>query len=114
MLTTNDVAMVYDTILSTPGMIETVKIDMKTSPKNILLLKRVIERGLTLKQDNKSPNLLDNLPEDTLKELTSLADDCWMKAGLTELSEKYLYKSSFNFYAISNAAFQNLSLCFLL
>ncbi len=88
MLTTNDVAMVYDTILSIPGMNETVKIDMKISRKNVLLLNRVIERGLTLKQDNKSPNLLDNLPDDTLKELTSLADDSLKKAGLTELSEK--------------------------
>jgi hypothetical protein len=105
MLTTNDVAKVFDTILSIPGMNETVKIDMKISRKNALLLNRLIERGLTLKQDEKSSNLLDNLPEDTLKELTSLADDCWKKAGLTELSEKYLYKSSFNFYAISNAAF---------
>jgi len=97
MLTTNDVAKVYDTILSIPGMNETVKIDMKISRKNALLLNRLIERGLTLKQDEKSSNLLDNLPDDTLKELTSLADDCWKKAGLTELSEKYLYKSGFNF-----------------
>ena len=33
MLTTNDVAKVYDTILSIPGMNETVKIDLKMSRK---------------------------------------------------------------------------------
>ncbi len=44
MLTTNDVAKVYDnyikvygTILSIPGMNETVKIDLKISRKNVLL-----------------------------------------------------------------------------
>jgi hypothetical protein len=88
MLTTNDVAQVYDTILSIPGMNETVKIDLKISRRNVLLLNRVIERGLTLKQDDKSTNLLDIMPEDTLQELTSLADDCLKKAGLIELSEK--------------------------
>ncbi len=88
MLTINDIAHVYDTILSIPGMNDTVKIDFKISSKNALLLNRVIERGLTLKQGDKSSNLLDIVPEDALQELTSLADDCLKKAGLTELSEK--------------------------
>lgn len=88
MLTTNDIAQVYDTILSIPGMNEPVKIDFKISRKNVLLLNRVIERGLTLKQGDKSSNLLDIVPQDALQELTSLADDCLKKAGLTELSEK--------------------------
>ena len=88
MLTTNDIAQVYDTILSIPGMNETVKIDLKISRKNVLLLNRVIERGLSPKQDDKSSNLLDIVPEDALQELTTLADDCLKKAGLIELSEK--------------------------
>ena len=50
MLTTNDVAKVYDTILSIPGMNETVKIDMRISRKNVLLLNSVIKRGLMLKR----------------------------------------------------------------
>jgi hypoxanthine-guanine phosphoribosyltransferase len=88
MLTTTDVAKVYDTILSIPGMNETVKIDLKITRRNVLLLNQVIERGLTLKGDEKSSNLLHIMPDDTLKELTSLADDCLKKAGLTQLSEK--------------------------
>ncbi len=66
MLTTNDVAKVYDTILSIPGMNETVKIDLKISRKNVLLLNRVIERGLSLKPDDKSSGILDIVTEDTL------------------------------------------------
>jgi hypothetical protein len=88
MLTTTEIAQVYDTILSIPGMGETVKIDLKISRKNVLLLNRVIERGLTLKEDDTTSNLLDIVPEETLQELTALADDCLKKAGLTELSEK--------------------------
>jgi hypothetical protein len=89
MLTTNDVAKVYDTILSIPGMNETVKIDLKISRRNVLLLNSVIERGLTVKDaDDKSSNLLDVVPKETLQELTSLSEDYLKKAGLTELSEK--------------------------
>lgn len=88
MLTTNDVAKVYDTILSIPGMNETVKIDLKMSRKNVLLLNSVIERGLAVKDDDKSSNILNNVPEDSLNELKALANDCLQKAGLIELSEK--------------------------
>ncbi len=89
MLSTTDIAQVYDTILSIPGMNETVKIDLRISRKNVLLLKSVIERGLTVKDaDDKSSNLLDVVPKETLQELTNLSDDCLRKAGLTELSEK--------------------------
>lgn len=45
----SDVARVFDTILSIPGMNETVKIDLRISRRNVLLLKGVIERGLTVK-----------------------------------------------------------------
>ena len=88
MLTTNDVARVYDTILSIPGMNETVKIDLKISRKNVLLLNSVIERGLTVKDDDKSSNLLNSVPEESLQELKTFASDGLQKAGLIELSEK--------------------------
>jgi hypothetical protein len=37
MLAVNDVVKVYDTILSIPGMNDTIKIDIKMSRKNVLL-----------------------------------------------------------------------------
>ncbi len=89
MLTTSDVAKVYDTILSIPGMNETVKIDVKISRRNVLLLNSVIERGLTGKDaDGKLSNLLDIVPKETLQELSAFSVDFLKKAGLTELSEK--------------------------
>lgn len=88
MFTTNDVAKVYDTILSIPGMNEVVKIDLKISRKNVLLLNQVIERGLSAKEDDKSSVLLGNVPEESLVELKNLSEECLQKAGLIELSEK--------------------------
>ncbi len=88
MLSTDDVAKVYDTILSIPGMNEKVKIDLKITRKNALLLNRVIERGLSLNDAENGSNLLDKVSEETLEELTLLAEDCLKKAGLTDLSEK--------------------------
>ncbi len=89
MLTTNDVAKVYDTILSIPGMNETVKIDLRISRRSVLLLNSVITRGLTQKDaGDKSSNLLDSVPAETLLELSNLSAECLQKAGLIELSEK--------------------------
>ncbi len=88
MLSTDDVAKVLDTILSIPGMNETVKIDLKITRKNALLLNRVIERGLSMKDEDNGSGLLDKVSEETLKELTLVANDCLKKAGLTDLSEK--------------------------
>lgn len=70
-------------------MNETVKIDLKISRRNVLLLNSVIEPGLTVKDaDDKLSNLLDIAPKETLHELSNLSNDCLKKAGLTELSEK--------------------------
>lgn len=87
-MTTNDVAKVYDTILSIPGMNETVKIDLRISRKNVLLLSSVIERGISAGTGDGSSDLLGSVPEETLTELRTLGNDCLQKAGLTELHEK--------------------------
>ena len=87
-MTTNDVARIYDTILSIPGMSEMVKIEVKVSRKNVLLLHSVIERGLTSKEDDKSYALLESIPQETLQELHMVADNFLNRAGLSELSEK--------------------------
>jgi hypoxanthine-guanine phosphoribosyltransferase len=86
MLTTNDVAKVFDTILSTPGMNEMVKIDLKISRKNVLLLNHVIERGLTL--ENDATGLLGSLSTEVMTELKKLSEECLQKAGLVELNQK--------------------------
>ena len=88
MLTTNDVTRVYDTILSIPSMNEIVKIDLKISRKNVLLLNSVIERGLSVKDEDKTASLINSVSRESLQELRSIANDCLQKAGLIELNEK--------------------------
>lgn len=43
---------------------------------------------MTVKDDDKSSNLMNNVPEDGLKELRAFSSDCLQKAGLIELREK--------------------------
>ncbi|MDR6764327.1 hypothetical protein J2Y38_004560 [Flavobacterium sp. 2755] len=87
MLTENDAAQVFDTILSIPGMNEPVRIDLKISRKNVLLLHHVIERGL-LENEGSPSVLLQRTAEENINELKQLSADCLSRAGLTELSEK--------------------------
>ncbi|MCV9932867.1 hypothetical protein OIU80_11280 [Flavobacterium sp. LS1R47] len=88
MMTPNDVAKVLDTVLSIPGMNDVVKIDLKISRKNVLLLNHVIERGLSTKGDDKPSILMTSIPDVNLEELRLFGDECLQKAGLIELSEK--------------------------
>lgn len=89
MLPKNDVAKVYDTILSIPGMNDDVKLNLKTSRKNLLLLTKVIERGLNGKEtDDKSVGILEIVPKETLQEIGEITSQLLNKAGLTEMNEK--------------------------
>jgi hypothetical protein len=88
MMTKNEVAQVLDTILSIPGMNEVVKIDLKISRKNVLLLNHVIEQGLLAKSDEKTAGILGIAPDENLNDLKLIATECLQKAGLVELSEK--------------------------
>jgi len=88
MLTTNDVTKIYDTILSIPGMNETVKVDMRISRENILILHNVINIGLTMKDNEKSSGLLENMPPESLQELKAIADEYLTKAGLIDLNNR--------------------------
>ena len=87
-MTTNDVAKVFDTVLSIPGMNDVVKIDLKISRKNVLLLNHVIERGLSAKGNDKPSILMSSIQEENLQELKLFGEECLQKAGLIELSEK--------------------------
>ncbi len=87
-MTTSDVAKVYDTVLSIPGMSEAVKIDIKVSRKTVLLLNNVIERGLTVKDGEQGQGLPELIPKESIDELKLFSEECLSKAGLKELSEK--------------------------
>jgi hypothetical protein len=88
MITKNDVSKVYDTVLSIPGMSELVKIDLKISRKNVLLLSHVISKGLDLNKDDVG--LLASVSEEGLLDLKNLSEECLQKAGLVELNQKLI------------------------
>lgn len=89
MIAKNDVAKVYETILSIPGMNDEVKVSLKISRKHLLLLNKLIERGLNGKDsEDKSISVLDTVPKETLDDLGEIASQLLHKAGLTEMNEK--------------------------
>ncbi|UUF12599.1 MULTISPECIES: hypothetical protein [Flavobacterium] len=86
MITKSDVAKLLDTVLSIPGMSETVKIDLKISRKNVLLLSYFIEQGLLLEKDDST--LMGIVSEESLTDLKNISDECLQKASLVELNQK--------------------------
>lgn len=89
MLAKNDVAKIYETLLSIPGMNEEVKVPLKISRKNLLLLTKVIERGLNGKEsDDKSISVLDIVAPETLQQLGEISGQLLHKAGLAEMNDK--------------------------
>ncbi|MCC9063631.1 hypothetical protein [Flavobacterium piscisymbiosum] len=86
MITKNDVAKVFDTVLSIPGMSEMVKMDLKISRKNALLLSHIISDGLDLEKESSA--LLESISEEGKSELKILSQECLQRAGLVELNEK--------------------------
>jgi|SRR5665213_2244104 len=89
MLQKNDVARIYDTVLCIPGMNESVKVNLQTTRKNLLLLNKVIERGLNGRDsDDKAVSILDFISKESLAELGALATELLSKSGLSEMNEK--------------------------
>ena len=89
MLAKNDVAKIYETLLSIPGMNEEVKVPLKISRKNLLLLTKVIERGLNGKEsDDKSISVLDIVVPEALQQLGEISGQLLHKAGLAEMNDK--------------------------
>lgn len=87
MLSTKDVAIVYETLLTSPGMNDAVKVSLSIQRKNVLLLAKLIEVGLTVKDEGQS-GLLYSVGSDTLADLKAISADLLQKAGLTEMYDK--------------------------
>lgn len=88
MSTTNTIAKVFETVLSIPGMNDNVKIQLSIPRKNVLLLSKVIERGLAGKDGLNDDNILDIAPKETMEELNAISNELLKKAGLIEMNEK--------------------------
>ena len=88
MLSAKDVAIVYETLLSSPGMNEAVKISLNVSRKQVLVLSKVLELGFSAKSENGNSGLLSAVDAATIEELRGISEEILKKAGLTETNEK--------------------------
>lgn len=69
-------------------MNDNVKIQLSIPRKSVLLLSKVIERGLSGKDHPEESNILNIASKETLQELGSISDELLKKAGLIEMNEK--------------------------
>jgi hypothetical protein len=84
-----EIAKIYETLLSIPGMNEKIKIDLRIPRKNVLFLSKIIERGLSSRDmDDKNLGVLETVSSETLQELILISGEILEKAGLTEMNEK--------------------------
>jgi hypothetical protein len=83
-----DVAKIYETVLSIPGMNDKVKIAFSIPRKNVLLLSKIIERGLSAKDPDDKSGMLEIIAKEIIEELQALPGELLEKAGLTEMNQK--------------------------
>jgi len=88
MLSTKDVALVYETLLSSPGMNDVIKISFSASRKQVLLLSKIIELGLSVKAEGSQTGIVGVIETAAVEELQGLSGDLLKKAGLTEMNDK--------------------------
>ena len=89
MASKNDVTvMAVDAILSTPGMNDQVKIDLKMSRRNVLLFNHLIKKGISEEQGENRSEFMLSMGAENLEEINAMAEECLSKAGLVETHEK--------------------------
>lgn len=88
MLSEKEVSLLYETLLSAPGMNEVVKLDLRIPRKSVLLLAKVIEKGLQAKAGEPVESLVKAAGKDSLEALQQIGTELLQKAGLSEMNEK--------------------------
>lgn len=83
MLSKNEAQLIYETLLTSPGMNDEVKINLRITRKNVLLLSKIMENGL-LKNGTEGDGLLSIINGNALEEIKAITGDILTKAGLTE------------------------------
>jgi len=88
MLTAKDVTAIFETLLSSPGMNDEVKINFRASRKTILLLSKTIELGLSVKDGGETGGLFGAVNDQTIEGIKSISNEILGHAGLTEMYQK--------------------------
>lgn len=82
-----EMTQLYETLLCSPGMKETVKVDVRISRKSILLLSQIIQKGLS-ESGNQASELATIAGMESSNELQEMLKTCLEKANLFELDER--------------------------
>jgi hypothetical protein len=88
MLNAKELALLYETLLSAPGMNDVVKLDLRIPRKNVLLLAKVIEKGLQTKPGEPLEGLLRAAGEGSQEALQQISSELLQKAGLSDMNNK--------------------------
>ena len=88
MLNEKEVSLLYETLLSAPGMNDVVKLDLRIPRKNVLLLAKVIEKGLQTKPSEPLEGLLRAAGEGSQEALQQISSELLQKAGLSDMNTK--------------------------
>jgi hypothetical protein len=87
MLSQKDAAIVYETLLSSPGMNDTVKVSLQLPRRSVLLLAKFIELGLNMKEEEKSA-LLQALNGSGAEQVGQANHQLLQKAGLRDMYDR--------------------------
>jgi hypothetical protein len=82
-----EMTQLYETLLCSPGMKETVKVDVRISRKSILLLSQIIQKGLT-ESENQASDFAIIAGVESSNELQEMLKNCLEKANFFELDER--------------------------
>ncbi|ANH81665.1 hypothetical protein A8C56_12340 [Niabella ginsenosidivorans] len=85
MLSEKEVALLYETIMSAPGMNDAVKLDLRIPRKNVLLLVKVLEKGLQTKTGDALEGLMRAAGESSQESMQQIGTELLEKAGLSDM-----------------------------
>lgn len=87
-MTAKEVTAIFETLLSSPGMNDEVKINFRASRKTILLLSKTIELGLSVKDNSESGALFSAVNDQAVDGIKNISGEILGLAGLTEMYQK--------------------------
>lgn len=80
----NVVAEFYEMLFTLPAMNKEVKINLRISQKNVLILSKIIELGLVNKTANEAEGLFSVVNDASLEEIKRICTELLSSSGLTE------------------------------
>ncbi|TAN00421.1 MAG: hypothetical protein EPN39_04355 [Chitinophagaceae bacterium] len=86
MLSQKEVGVLYETLLTAPGMEATIKLSLQLSRKTVLFLNRAITQGITTKE--QAEGMLRMMDEEMSAQLSDVGKMLLEKAGLTEMNNR--------------------------